>query len=67
MSVPVSKRTLSDLEFFKNANQLRLSVTNLLLRDFALKDKVRNLQVLAGMRGMFCPRAAEIEAVSRIS
>ena len=52
MSVPVSKRTLSDLEFFKNANQLRLSITNLLLRDFALKDKVRNLQVLAGMRGM---------------
>ena len=52
MSVPVSRRTLSDMEFFHNAFDLRLKITNLLLRDFALKDKIRNLQVLSGMRGM---------------
>lgn len=52
MSVPVSKRTLSDLEFYHNAFNLRLNITNLLLRDFAIKDKIRNLQVLQGMRGM---------------
>ena len=52
MSVPVSKRTLSDLEFYHTAFKMRLAFTNLLLRDFAIKDKVRNLQVLSGMRGM---------------
>ena len=52
MSVPVSKRKLSDLEFYHNAFNLRLSITNLLLRDFAIKDKIRNLHVLQGMRGM---------------
>ena len=34
------------------AFQLRLNITNLLLRDFAIKDKIRNLSVLQGMRGM---------------
>ena len=52
MSVPVSKRTLSDMEFYHNAMNLRLSVTNLLLRDFGVKDKIRNLQVLSGMKKM---------------
>ena len=52
MSVPVSRRTLSDLEFYNVAFQLRLNITNLLLRDFAIKDKIRNLSVLQGMRGM---------------
>ena len=52
MSVPVSKRTLSDMEFFNTACKLRLFITNLLLKDFGIKDKIRNLQVLSGMKGM---------------
>jgi len=42
MSVPVSKRGISDLEFYKNAIRLRKEMTNLLLRDFGIKPKVRN-------------------------
>lgn len=50
MSVPKSKRGLSDLEFYKNAMLLRLKITNLLLRDFGVKDKIRNLMAAQGMK-----------------
>lgn len=41
MSVPKNKRSLSELEFFHNALMLRKEMTELLLRDFGIKDKVR--------------------------
>lgn len=43
MSVVKNKRTLSDLEFFHNALMLRKEMTDLLLRDFGIKDKTRSV------------------------
>lgn len=42
MSVIKNKRNLSDLEFYRNAIVLRKDFTILLLKDFGIKDKVRN-------------------------
>ena len=43
MAIPKYKRTSeSKLQFMHNALELRKKITNLLLRDFGLKDKVRN-------------------------
>lgn len=46
MSVPKPKRNLSELEFYYNAYIMRNEITNLLLRDFGVKDKVRNTKIL---------------------
>lgn len=46
MSVIKNKRSLSELEFFHNAISLRKDMTDLLLRDFGIKDKNRNTQVM---------------------
>lgn len=43
MSVPKNKRDLSELEFFHNALVLRKEMTDLLLRDFGIKDKQRSV------------------------
>ena len=43
MSVPKNKRTLSELEFFHNALVLRKEMTELLLRDFGIKNKTRSV------------------------
>ena len=43
MSVVKNKRTESELEFFHNAYILRKEMTDLLLRDFGVKDKVRTV------------------------
>lgn len=40
MSVVKNKRTLSRLEFYNNARKLRADLTNFLLRDFGVRDKV---------------------------
>jgi hypothetical protein len=51
MSVLKNNRTLSKLEFYHNARTMREEITNFLLRDFGVRDKVRkfkgedNLQV----------------------
>lgn len=47
MSVPKSRRNLSDVEFFRNANLLRKEMTLLLMRDFGIKDKVRKVASVA--------------------
>lgn len=52
MSVLKNKRTLSDLEFFHNATELRREITLLLLRDFGVKDKVRTVKSLYGISNM---------------
>lgn len=40
MSVVKNKRSLSRLEFYNNARKLRADLTNFLLRDFGVRDKV---------------------------
>ena len=46
-NVPKSKRSLSDLEFYRTAIRLRTVATGWLLRDFGIKDKVRDLSDVA--------------------
>ena len=45
MSVLARKRSLSQLEFYANAINLRGEVTKLLLRDLGIKSTVRNIRV----------------------
>lgn len=52
MTVPLSKRSLSDMEFYRKALLLRTKVTEFLLRDFALKPRVRTLENLKESRKM---------------
>ncbi|MBO5371147.1 MAG: hypothetical protein J6A75_00325 [Lachnospiraceae bacterium] len=40
MSVVKNKRSLSRLEFYNNARKLRIDLTNWLLRDFGIRDRV---------------------------
>ncbi|MDR1230176.1 MAG: hypothetical protein LBK61_02120 [Spirochaetaceae bacterium] len=44
MSVLKNKRGLSKLEFYHNARTLREDITNFLLRDFGVRDKVRKMK-----------------------
>ncbi|MDR3325106.1 MAG: hypothetical protein LBS82_03845 [Spirochaetaceae bacterium] len=44
MSVLKNRRGLSKLEFYHNARRLRREITNLLLRDFGVRDKVRRVK-----------------------
>ena len=44
MSVVKNKRSLSRLEFYKNARKLRLDLTNWLLRDFGIRDRVYKIK-----------------------
>jgi hypothetical protein len=48
MGVLKNKRGLSKLEFYHNARKLRRDITNLLLRDFGVRDKVRNIKTADG-------------------
>jgi len=50
MSVLKSRRSLSKLEFYHNARQLRENITNLLLRDFGVRDKVRKIRTEENMQ-----------------
>lgn len=52
MSVLKNKRAVSNLEFYHNAIELRKEITMLLLRDFGVKDKVRNVKYLSGINHM---------------
>ena len=45
MSVLKNKRHLSKLEFFNTALKLRKDITNLLLMDFGIRDKIRRVKV----------------------
>jgi hypothetical protein len=45
MSVLKNKRGLSKLEFYHNARKLREDITNMLLRDFGVRDKVRKVKM----------------------
>ena len=46
MSVIKNKRSLSELEFFHNAIKLRREMTSLLLRDFGIKARNKDTQVI---------------------
>lgn len=41
---------MSKLEFYHNARQLRENITNLLLRDFGVRDKVRKIRTEENMQ-----------------
>lgn len=43
MSVPTWKRSISKMEFFHNALELRKELTNLLMRDFGIKNIKRDI------------------------
>ena len=49
MSVLKNKRGLSKLEFYHNARRLRREITNLLLRDFGVRDRVRKVKIADGV------------------
>ena len=44
MSVHKNRRGLSKMEFYHTARKLREDITNLLLRDFGVRDKVRKVK-----------------------
>ncbi len=46
MSVLKNKRSVSKLEFYHNAIELRKEITDLLLRDFGIKNKVRSINAI---------------------
>jgi hypothetical protein len=48
VSVLKNKRGLSKLEFYHNARRLRRDITNLLLRDFGIRDKIRKVKSPSG-------------------
>jgi hypothetical protein len=48
MSVLKNRRGLSKLEFYHNARKMRRDMTNLLLRDFGVRDKVRKIKTENG-------------------
>jgi hypothetical protein len=50
VSVLKNKRGLSKLEFYHNARKLRREITNLLLRDFGVRDTVRKIKNESGER-----------------
>ena len=62
MSVPKSQRGISRLEFYHTAVKLRHDMTLLLLRDFGVKDKVRNVNLLAKMHNLTEEDAAALKS-----
>ena len=52
MSVPKNKRSVSDLEVFHNALQLRREITALLLRSFGIKPRKRNIEMISKAYGI---------------
>lgn len=52
MSVVKSKRTISNMEFFHNAIEIRKYITLVLLKDFGIKTKIRTLKYIASTRHM---------------
>lgn len=62
-NVPKSKRSLSELEFFKTALRLRVQITKWLLRDFGLKPRPRSIEHIAKRHQM---REDDKEALTAI-
>lgn len=52
MSVPKSKQKLSNMEFFRLAIAIRQYVTCLVLKDFGMKTKIRDLKYIANTTHM---------------
>ena len=46
MTILKRKRNIAKMEFYHNAIKLRIMMTKLLLKDFGLKDKRRNLEFI---------------------
>ena len=52
MGVPKSKRSESKMEFYHNSLKLRKNIIDLLLRDFGVKQKQMNIDILKNKFGM---------------
>jgi len=52
MAVPKGKRSTSELQFMITAIDIRKEITDLLLRDFGLKDKIRTVEQYAKTKKM---------------
>jgi hypothetical protein len=52
MTVPKYKRTLSDMEFFHKALELRKAITLILLKNFNIHDKVRRFGLFERMNNI---------------
>lgn len=63
MTVPKSKRSVSEFEFYTNALRIRQRVTEWMLRDFGAKAKVRDLSLAAKKYAMSAEDKALLEAL----
>ena len=63
MSILKRKRNVAKMEFYHNAIKLRISMTELLLRDFGLKDRRRNLEFAHEVYDMSDEDLQEIDEV----
>lgn len=52
MTVPKHKRSLSDMEFFHNALELRKQLMVLMLKNFNVKDKIRKIDIFKNITGV---------------
>ena len=63
MSVLKRKRNISKMEFYHNAIKLRLMITELLLKDFGIKSRRRNLDFAKDVYDMAEEDVQEIEDI----
>lgn len=61
MSVPKNKRSLSQFEVYEQAMKLRTIMTNLLLKDFGVKNRIKDLKLIS--KDMPPKLAREIEVI----
>lgn len=52
MSVPVSRRGISTMEFYNTAVQLRIELSKWLLRDFGMRKKIKRVSIVSKAAGM---------------
>ena len=63
MTILKRKRNVAKMEFYHNAIKLRFEITELLLRDFGLKNRRRNLEFAKEVYDMTDDDLQEIEEV----
>ena len=61
MSVPKNKRTLSKFEVYEQAVKFRAIMTNLILKDFGIKDRIKDIRFVS--KNMPTELNAQIESL----
>ena len=61
MTVPKSKRKISEFEFYANALRIRTQITEWLMRDFGVKPRFRDVSVVA-KKARMTPEDAKVMA-----